>query len=275
MNIKKRLNPARRQPQRVDEPLRHRPADPRRRDAPRRPDRLPAVGDSSQAKLTTVDLGTLAVTGSLALPAGSHRLAASNDGKLVYVTAGTGNGRVRHDRSRQRRDHRPGRASATTRARSRSSPNGQRAYVTVGSRGLAIVDLKANRLVRTVRVGRNPIDVAVHPSGSRAYALNKRSRSISVVDTFSAPHAAHDQGAQPRRQHLAVSRRQVRAGRPGQPLAQAAGVRDRLAASASRASRPDAVPATSRPPARGSSRPTAAAARSASPAPSATSACRA
>ena len=63
------------------------------------------------------------------------------------------------------------------------SPDGARAYVLSGSRKLAVVDLVTLRIVKSLRVGRRPFDLAVHPGGGVVFVTNAGGRSVSVVDT--------------------------------------------------------------------------------------------
>jgi YVTN family beta-propeller protein len=65
-----------------------------------------------------------------------------------------------------------------------ATPNGARAYVTNASaKSVSAIDTATNRVVATVGVGTNPVDVAITPDGARAYVANSGSNSASVIDT--------------------------------------------------------------------------------------------
>jgi YVTN family beta-propeller protein len=67
------------------------------------------------------------------------------------------------------------------------SPDGARAYVLLREAGelltstISVVDLTANRVVQTIRVGKNATGIALTADGRQAYVANGGSGSISVV----------------------------------------------------------------------------------------------
>jgi YVTN family beta-propeller protein len=61
-----------------------------------------------------------------------------------------------------------------------------RAYVANAySNSVTVIDTVSEKVVATVLVGHNPVDVAVTSTGSAAYVANAGSNSVSVIDTTS------------------------------------------------------------------------------------------
>lgn len=57
-------------------------------------------------------------------------------------------------------------------------------YVTnAGGGTVSAIDTQTSSTVATITVGKEPVDVAISPDGSRAYVANKGSNTVSVIDT--------------------------------------------------------------------------------------------
>jgi YVTN family beta-propeller protein len=52
-----------------------------------------------------------------------------------------------------------------------------------GSGTVSVIDTASNSVVANVVVGKEPVDVAISPDGTRAYVVNKGSNSVSVIGT--------------------------------------------------------------------------------------------
>jgi YVTN family beta-propeller protein len=52
-----------------------------------------------------------------------------------------------------------------------------------GSHNVSVISTAANAVIATVKVGHNPLDVALTPDSARAYVVNADSNSVSVIDT--------------------------------------------------------------------------------------------
>ncbi len=61
-------------------------------------------------------------------------------------------------------------------------PLAQRAYVTLGNGGLAVVDTSAESVVCTLTVGQDPVGVAVNVQSGLVYVANSGNGTVSVVD---------------------------------------------------------------------------------------------
>lgn len=58
------------------------------------------------------------------------------------------------------------------------------AFVTnSGSGSVSVVDTTTNAAIATIVVGKEPVDVAVTPDGTRAYVVNKGSNTVAVIST--------------------------------------------------------------------------------------------
>jgi YVTN family beta-propeller protein len=63
------------------------------------------------------------------------------------------------------------------------NPNGRYLYTADGgSNRVSVLDMRAKRVVASVRVGRQPLSVAVAPDGKMVYAANSGSGDVSVID---------------------------------------------------------------------------------------------
>jgi len=48
---------------------------------------------------------------------------------------------------------------------------------------VSVIDTATHTVTATIKVGRNPLDVALTPDGATAYVANAGSNSVSVIDT--------------------------------------------------------------------------------------------
>jgi YVTN family beta-propeller protein len=66
-----------------------------------------------------------------------------------------------------------------------------RAYVAnARSNTVSVIDPATNTVVATVPVGRNPVDIAITPDGTKAYVTNAGANSVSVINTATNSVAA-------------------------------------------------------------------------------------
>jgi YVTN family beta-propeller protein len=64
-----------------------------------------------------------------------------------------------------------------------ASPNGRYLYTADGgSNRVSVIDIRARRVVASVRVGTQPLSVATAPDGRTVYAANSGSGDVSVID---------------------------------------------------------------------------------------------
>src|SRR3546814_2678282 len=60
------------------------------------------------------------------------------------------------------------------------------AYITnQGSNDVSVIDVKTDKVIATIPVGKSPVGIAIAPKFSRAFVSNVDGRSISVIDTSS------------------------------------------------------------------------------------------
>ena len=172
----------------------------------------------SAGRLSVLDLQTRAIVGQLGVPAGARGVALSADGTRAYVTSGNRAGRLSivnlTTGALVGEITTPRRPAAVA-----LSPDGARAYV-LCARKLAVIDLLALRRVKSLRVGRRPFDVKVHPGGGALYVTNAAGRSVSVDRHAAAARRAHRAAAPSGRGHRTVVERRPRRGGPGPALAQ-------------------------------------------------------
>lgn len=132
--------------------------------------------------------GALLLCGGL-LPATAQRwcspdaLAATKDGRTLYVACATGNRIEVFDTGRRkvvRTIAAPGPASGLA-----LSSDESRLFFTCAAATSTVhaVDLKTGRLTRSVRVGHTAGSPALSPDGKRLYVPNRFSNDVSVIDT--------------------------------------------------------------------------------------------
>src|SRR5260370_7328435 len=72
-----------------------------------------------------------------------------------------------------------------------SAQAGTFAYVSLSSGSVAVINTKTNRVVRTIPVGNNGLDmIAATPDGTRLYVTNPLAPALHVIHTI--PHPATD-----------------------------------------------------------------------------------
>ena len=64
------------------------------------------------------------------------------------------------------------------------TPDGSKVFFSSSLSGtISMIDTSINRILATIRVGKQPRGLAMHPDGSKVYVANSGSNTLSVVDT--------------------------------------------------------------------------------------------
>jgi YVTN family beta-propeller protein len=146
-----------------------------------------AAGANKGGVVSVFDTSTNQVTGTVSVPSGPGKLAASPDGSRIYV--GGSDGVTVIDTTSDRIDNRnyplPGGGSSLA-----VSPDGSRLYwLPFELNVVAGIDTTKSQVLGSVGVGVSPFDLVVSPAGAYVYVLNRSQPgspdgSLSVVDAY-------------------------------------------------------------------------------------------
>jgi YVTN family beta-propeller protein len=143
------------------------------------------VSNTGDNSISVVDTGSGTAATSIPVPQGPFGIAASPDGRWLYVTHPfSGSGITIIDRQLNS-------VAGNISAVGLSGPTGiavhpsaPRMYVTnIFAASLAIIDTTNNSIIATTGVGDSPSEVAVSPDGQRVYVTNQSSNTVSVLST--------------------------------------------------------------------------------------------
>jgi len=136
------------------------------------------ITNSGDNTVSVIDTATNKVTAMIPVGDDPRGIAASPDGKKVYVIDGGGISII---------DTVTNTVTATVDVESSFygivvNPAGTKVYV-AGGNFVSVIDTATNKVTATIPVGNSPSGVAVIPDGSRVYVANLLSDNVSVIDT--------------------------------------------------------------------------------------------
>jgi YVTN family beta-propeller protein len=140
------------------------------------------VSDRGNESINLMDVITARMEGSVRIPGGAGPMAVNPFGYLLYVCNRETQSVTIVDTQDRRRTGEISGVEVNVPQSMLFSRDGKYLFIAnAGSNNLAIVDPEAKRYLMSVRVGREPVDIAEDPKG-RIWVVNRRSHSISVVE---------------------------------------------------------------------------------------------